>query len=333
MNNKILIIGSGALGSAFANMLIDAKCQNVLVYGIDDYELNDLKKGQNTKYFGSEIKFNKINVTNNFDEAIKDATHVVLAVPSIALDKIINDIIKKSNKKVLIINGCKGFYPNEENSIHSGIEKRIKNNENIKGCVTIAGPSFASEIIQKSMTTICAISNNLELAKEVQSMFYTNYFKLYTQIDVIGAEIGGIYKNILAIGSGMLFALGYKINTIASYLTRGMKEMKTFNEFMGGKSETIYGLTGLGDLILTATDSNSRNYSYGKNFVLNEGKIDNTKNITLEGLTALSVVEKIRLKNNLYLPICESLYKIIYEQKNIKDEISNLWNKDLKRED
>lgn len=332
MNNKVLIIGSGALGSSFANMLIDAKCQNVLVYGIDNEELNDLKNGQNTKYFGSEIKFNKINVTNNFDDAIKNATHVVLAVPSIALTNIINDIIEKCNKEILIINGCKGFYPNEENSIHSGIEKRIKHHSKIRGCVTIAGPSFASEIIQKSMTTICAISNNIELAKEVQNMFHTYYFKLYTQTDVIGAEIGGIYKNILAIGSGMMFALGYKINTIASYLTRGMKEMKTFNEFMGGKTETIYGLTGLGDLILTATDSNSRNYSYGKNFVLNNGNIKNN-NITLEGLTALSVVEKIRVKNKIYLPICESLYKIIYEKKDIDEEINNLWNKDLKRED
>ena len=140
----------------------------------------------------------------------------------------------------------------------------------------------------------------------------------------MGSEVGGIYKNILAIGSGILNQLGYKINTLASYLTRGVKEMAIFNKFMGGKEKTIYGLTGLGDLILTATDINSRNFQFGINFIKKE--ID--KNATVEGLTALKIVEKIRIENNLNLPICSTLYNIIYKNSDAEEEIKKLWNND-----
>lgn len=331
-NKKITIIGSGALGTAFANLLVDAGQKNVLVYGIDNQELEDLKKGQNTKYFSKETTFNKMNVSNDFEQAINGAEYIIIALPSIVIDDVITKIDKTIRNSFLIVNGSKGFYPNTETSIHSGIENKLKNNQYFRGCVTLSGPSFALEIVEKSLTTICAISHKLELAQEIQQMFYTNYFKLYTQTDVIGAEVGGIYKNILAIGSGIITQLGYKINTIASFLTRGMNEMSTFNNFMGGKLETIYGLSGLGDLILTATDMNSRNFTFGKKFVQDKSIFQKDSKITLEGVFALKIVENIRKKNNLYLPIAEAIYNIIFEQKDVKEQIDKLWNKNLKEE-
>lgn len=330
-NKKITIIGSGALGTAFANLLIDSGQKNVWVYGIDEQELNELKLGKNTKYFPN-ISLNKMNTTNDASLAIKDASYIVIAIPSIAIDDVISKIEKEISSNVLIINGSKGFYPNTELSIYTGIKQKLMKNKFFRGCVTISGPSFALEIVEKSLTTICSISDNFEFASEVQQIFHTSYFKLYTQTDTIGAEVGGIYKNILAIGSGIITQLGYKTNTIAAFLTRGMNEMSVFNDFMGGKLETIYGLTGLGDLILTATDENSRNFTFGKEFVKNPNIFIKDQKITLEGVFALKIVETIRKRNNLYLPIVESLYNIIYNKKNIQEQIDILWNKDLKQE-
>lgn len=321
---NITIIGSGALGSAFANVLFDANPKNnILIYGIDEKELQDIEKGRNTKYF-NDIVFNKFKTSNDLNFSLKAADYIVLALPSIAIDSVIKSIEQNVEKEVLIINGCKGFYPNTELPLHEGILKKIKSNKKIRGLVSISGPSFAIEIIKKSLTSVVAIGYDTNQIAEVQKLFNNSYFKLYIQSDVIGSEVGGIYKNILAIGSGILNQLGYKINTLASYLTRGVKEMAIFNKFMGGKEKTIYGLTGLGDLILTATDINSRNFQFGINFIKKE--ID--KNATVEGLTALKIVEKIRIENNLNLPICSTLYNIIYKNSDAEEEIKKLWNND-----
>ena len=319
---NITIIGSGALGSAFANVLFDANPKNnILIYGIDEKELQDIEKGRNTKYF-NDIVFNKFKTSNDLNFALKAADYIVLALPSIAIDSVIKSIEQNIEKEVLIINGCKGFYPNTELPLHEGILDRIKSNKKIRWLVSISGPSFAIEIIKKSLTSVAVIGYDKNQTIEVQKLFNNNYFKLYIQNDVIGSEVGGIYKNILAIGSGILNQLGYKINTLASYLTRGVKEMATFNKFMGGKEKTIYGLTGLGDLILTATDTNSRNFQFGMSFI----KKEINKNATVEGLTALKIVEKIRFENNLNLPICLALYNIIYNNSNVELEIQKLWN-------
>lgn len=321
---NITIIGSGALGSAFANVLFDANPKNnILIYGIDEKELQDIEKGRNTKYF-NDIVFNKFKTSNDLNFSLKAADYIVLALPSIAIDSVIKSIEQNVEKEVLIINGCKGFYPNTELPLHEGILKKIKSNKKIRGLVSISGPSFAIEIIKKSLTSVVAIGYDKNQIAEVQKLFNNSYFKLYIQSDVIGSEVGGIYKNILAIGSGILNQLGYKINTLASYLTRGVKEMAIFNKFMGGKEKTIYGLTGLGDLILTATDINSRNFQFGINFIKKE--ID--KNATVEGLTALKILEKIRIENNLNLPICSTLYNIIYKNSDAEEEIKKLWNND-----
>ena len=327
---KITVIGSGALGTSLANVLKDSNDKNeILIYGIDEKELDDLKNGKNSKYF-PEINFHCFDVSNNLKEAVNQADYLVLALPSIAIESVISEIVNNVKSPTLIINGCKGFFPNTTKPLHEEISNRAKSNSNIRGVVTLSGPSFASEIIKKSLTSIAAIGYNIEHLVEIQELFKTNYFKLYCQTDVIGAEIGGIYKNILAIGAGMLTQLGYKINTLAVYLTRGMKELSTFNKFMGGKDKTIYGLTGLGDLILTATDVNSRNFTFGMNFIKNE---KDTKNITLEGLTALKVVEDIRAKNNLSLPIQEALYNVIYKNNSVEEEIKKLWNRDWQKEE
>ena len=241
---------------------------------------------------------------------------------------VINQIKESINSEVLIISGSKGFYNGTDYPLHKGIEINTKNNSKIRGVVSILGPSYAEEIVAKSLTIVASVSSSKELCEEVQSLFSTPYFKIYTQTDVIGAEAGGIYKNILAIASGMLTEYGFKINTTAAFITRGVHELSIFNKYLGGKSETIMGLTGLGDLILTSMSDLSRNYTFGRSFVKYKVKA-HSSSITLEGINAIKIVEKIRIEKKLDLPIVECLFKILYENLDLNKSIYTLWDRGL----
>ncbi|MGL6125368.1 MAG: NAD(P)H-dependent glycerol-3-phosphate dehydrogenase [Metamycoplasmataceae bacterium] len=325
-NSRIAIIGSGALGTAFSNILYDANCRNIIVYGIDETEVLELKVGKNKKYFSEDLLIYPVQTTINLNEALDKAEYVVLALPSIVIPETIQKIKENINSKILLISGSKGFYPGTDIGLHKGIEKEIEGNSNIRGIVSILGPSYAEEMVAKGFTTVASVSNSQELCEEVQSLFSNKYFKIFTQTDVTGAEAGGIYKNILAIASGMLTEYGFKINTTAAFITRGIHELSIFNKFLGGKPDTIMGLTGLGDLILTSMSDLSRNYTFGRKFVRDKEKALSSS-ITLEGLNAIKIVEKIRIREKLDLPIVECLYQILFNNLDISKSINNLWGR------
>ncbi len=332
MNKKITIIGSGALGTSLAKVLIDAGHKNVVVYGINKNELNELKNGFNTNYFPKTTKIPKINTESNLSLALMDASYVVTAVPSFTMKKVIEDIQVKMNSRFLLINGSKGFFPDSSLSLHEGIDLATKDNKDIRGVVSLIGPSHAEEIIKEAPTTICAVDLNKELAQEVQELFNTSYFRVYVQTDVKGAEVGAAYKNVLAIAAGIIVEEGMGINTLAGLLTRGLNEMLIFANAVGGQEKTVIGLTGIGDLIVTAMSDHSRNRQFGRSFVREGAKKSLNTNKTVEGLVALKNIYKIGKENNLELPIAYSLYEIIYNGANLLDLKKDFWNRELKSE-
>ena len=322
MKNKIAIIGSGALASALGKVLYDANNKNIIIYGIDKNEIQELKRGFNTKYFSNLVSLPNFKTTNNLKAAIKDSRYIILAVPSKVIDVVFKNILKLLDKKVVIINGSKGFYPNSEFLIHSGLKIESKNNKFIEGIVSIIGPSHAEEIVLEYPTLVAIVGQKMKINKLVYDLFKNNYFKTYIQKDVIGAEVGAAYKNVLAIASGISTGLGFNYNTRAAIISRGLLEMSRFNKAMNGKEKTIYGLTGLGDLIVTATSDLSRNFTFGKKMAKQNKNDDST---TVEGLIALKYIYKIGKTKKLNLPIANSLYNIIYKNKKIEKEINNIW--------
>lgn len=330
-NEKITIIGSGALGTAFSNILFDAGQTNITVYGIDEKELSELKEGKNTKYFSKDLFIHPVKTTNNIKEALDGTKYIVLALPSTIIPNVIKQIKENINSEVLIISGSKGFYHGTDLPLHKGIEDETANDSRIRGVVSILGPSYAEEMVSKGLTIVASVSRSKKLCEEVQGLFSNSYFKIYTQTDVIGAEAGGIYKNILAIASGMLTEYGFKINTTAAFITRGVYELSVFNKYLGGKPETIMGLTGLGDLILTSMSDLSRNYTFGRNFVKDKEKAL-ASSVTLEGINAIKIVEKIRIKEKLELPIVECLFQILYNDLDLNKSIYMLWDRGSKSE-
>ncbi|QJR44025.1 NAD(P)H-dependent glycerol-3-phosphate dehydrogenase [Mycoplasma miroungirhinis] len=330
-NENITIIGSGSMGTALAKVLFN-NGHNVTIYGIDNQELKELREGKNTKYFPETTYLPNFKTTNNLKEALYNTNYVVFAVPSKLMDDAFKKTIENLQSQVVLINVAKGFYPNTITPLHTEFKNLTKNNLNILGVVSLIGPSHAEEIVKDSITVVDAVDENIEIAKKVQNLFSNHYFRVYTQTDVIGAEIGSIFKNVLAIASGILYEKNYGINTRAALITRGLVEMKKYALYNGGKLETLFGLTGIGDLIVTAFSEFSRNFSFGKLY----GKIGkealNTQK-TVEGLTALKAIYENVIKTNLMeLPITNGLYQVIFNDYDINEMLNKLITRDLKEE-
>ncbi|MCK5806879.1 MAG: NAD(P)H-dependent glycerol-3-phosphate dehydrogenase [Mycoplasmataceae bacterium] len=332
MKKRISIIGSGAMATAMAKVLFDSGNKDIRVFGINDEELKELSQGMNTKYFPNSTQLPSLETYNEMDDAVKGSDYVVFAVPSKVMDVTLEAVLKEIDREVVLINVAKGFYPGTTLSLHEGIKAATKEDKRIRGVVSIIGPSHAEEIVKGIPTAVSVVDKDKKLCAEVQGLFNNDYFRTYIQQDVKGAEVGAAYKNVLAIASGIANGLGFGINTTAALLTRGLAEMQRFNKVMKGKQSTIMGLTGIGDLIVTATSDLSRNYTFGKTLAIEGVKKALASNITIEGLTSLDVIYKIGKDKNIELPIVNNLYKVIHDEIDPSKVVKDLFKRELRTE-
>jgi glycerol-3-phosphate dehydrogenase (NAD(P)+) len=204
----------------------------------------------------------------------------------------------------------------------------------LKAVVSLIGPSHAEEVVIRLLTVVNAVSDDEEAASLIQKTFSNNYFRVYRNTDVIGAEIGVAVKNVIALASGILSGLGYGDNARAALMTRGLAEISRYGLFFGAKAETFLGLTGVGDLIVTCTSVHSRNYQAG----LIIGQFDtakifwDTNEKTVEGVNAVKVVYEEALRNKIDMPITEQVYKVLYEGAKPSESINILMSRELKAE-
>ena len=333
MINKVSIIGSGAWATALANVLSDNSISSLLfsnnVNKVD--EINNLHSNKSVMDFKLSTL---ISATNNMNDIISYSDVILLCVKSDSLLDYLKELKKYlNNKKIKFINCIKGFI-GENNLTVSDAINSVFNKENIEYIVSLLGPSFATEVIKKDLTCVCAVSNKITAAIEVQKLFSNNYFRVYTSDDIVGSQIASSYKNAIAIGSGIIQGLNYGKNAEAAIVTRGLNEIIKFGLFNGGKINTFLGLTGIGDLLLTCSSKLSRNYCFGievaKSSDIN-ALIKNNKK-TIEGLRTIKVIHDFSKINNLDTPIIDALYNVLYLNKNINDEINSLMLRPLKSE-
>ena len=206
--------------------------------------------------------------------------------------------------------------------------------ERIRGVVSLMGPSFAKEVANHQRTAVCAVGHNQKCNEEVQHLFSNDYFRVYTQDDVIGAEIGAGMKNIIAIASGILSGLGYENNSRAALITRGLAEITRFGLAKGAKEKTFLGLTGIGDLFLTCSSPMSRNFSAGVEI----GEADSGENFlknnktTVEGIEACRLVHQEAKRIGVSVPITDAIYAILFHRLRPSAVVSLLMNRALKAE-
>ena len=330
---KITVLGSGAWGTALAYALSKNPGHDILLYGCVPQEIDDINLNhRNSKYFPDVTLPDVLKATLDPKVALSGRDILLLAVPSGQINNIANLINEQCDSTPLIINVIKGFDPITGEGIASMIQKCLTHP--IQGIVSLVGPSFAHDVIHDDLTAVCAVSENTELAKKVQELFSTDCFRVYVQTDVVGAEIGAGMKNIIAIASGIMEGLGYHDNTRAALITRGLAEMTRFGLAQGASAQTFLGLTGVGDLTLTASSHRSRNYTLG----IEIGQEDDAVPVlarnqkTVEGVLAAKTIHFTAARMGIETPITDAVYAVLYEGKKPSIVVAQLMHRALKAE-
>ena len=330
---KVGFIGSGAWATALANVVTD-NGHEAIVYGISKEEIDDINKHhRNSKYFSKASLNKNIKGTMFIEDAVEDSDIIVIAVPSSQIRNVLAKIKNFIINNPIILNVSKGF----DSSTHKRLSEVIKENLDdslIKGVVTLIGPSYAEEVVVRFYTAISAVSSSMECASIIQNVFSNKYFRVYTNDDEIGAEVGAGIKNVIAIASGILEGLGYKDNSRAALITRGLAEITRYGVAIGANQKTFLGLTGIGDLFLTCSSKTSRNYSCGVEIGKNNGADEFLKNNTktVEGIHACKIIHNAAIKMGIEMPITKAVYEVIYENKKPSEVIVELMSRSLKSE-
>jgi glycerol-3-phosphate dehydrogenase (NAD(P)+) len=331
---KISIIGAGSWGSALARILGDNN-NDVLIYDIDEKIVNEINQYHTNKEklpIGS-LPLN-VNATNSISEVISFSDIVVLSVPTKVLRIVLKEIAEVIDSPKLFINTSKGIEPATFLRVSEVVKQEINNNY-IKEFVALTGPSHAEEVIKQQLTIVCSVCETNEYAVLVQQLFNNpHYFRVYTSSDLIGAEICGALKNIYAIASGMLYGLGLGDNARAGLISRALVEMKRFCLFANAKEDTVFGLTGLGDLVVTTTSHHSRNFQAGVKLATGSNLEETIASMTMvvEGARTVQAAYQKALELNIEVPIIEEVYKVIYNHKSVQNAVNDLMSRSLKKE-
>lgn len=325
---QISIIGAGSWASAIACLLSDK--YDVLLYVRDMEQVASINNNHiNQKYFPNKKLSKNIKATSDL-KAMFANKYIVNAIPTQNIRSLYEKLDKRIIKDHVLINLSKGL----ELNTHFRISQIFEDIFGEISYVILSGPSHAEEVIDNMPTTIVAASKDISLAREVQEIFTREYFRVYTSEDVVGVEIGGSIKNILAFGIGMVDGLGYGDNSKAAMITRGIHEMERFANEFGAKARTINGLAGIGDLIVTATSKHSRNNRAGR--LIGQGlsldDLSSKINMVVEGIPTTRSVYEIAKEKNIDMPITNELYKVLFENKKTSQSVKDLMNRDLKNE-
>jgi len=329
---KLSIIGGGAWGTTLAQVLIDNGHQ-VMIYDIK-HENVDKINDKKHPFFDTELP-NQVKATTDLDQVIQFSNYYILSVPT----KVIRDVLITLNQKIkkpsVFINVSKGIEPITLKRVSEIVLEEIDSSKYI-GFVALTGPSHAEEVILRHLTLLVAASTDEKLAKKIQQTFSNDtYLRVYTSNDLIGSEVGGAVKNAIAVISGACTGLGLGENARAAVITRGIVEIVRVVELMGGKKETAFGLTGIGDLIVTASSEHSRNFTAGKKIGLGIplDEVYKEQKQTIEGIRTIEAMHGLSIKYNVELPMINTAYDIIFNHLPVEKGLQKLLSRDLKSED
>ncbi|MDE5714675.1 MAG: NAD(P)-dependent glycerol-3-phosphate dehydrogenase [Anaeroplasmataceae bacterium] len=329
---KISCIGGGAWGTTLAQVLSDNH-HEVLIRDINPVFVEKINMTHTHPFFDTTIP-SDIHATLSLEEAIEFADVLILGVPTVVMRSVLKEINPFLHSKKLFINVSKGIEPETSYCVSQIVEEEISS-QYLKGYVNLSGPSHAEELILRKLTSLVAASRNPLDAIFVQNLFSNDrYLRVYTSSDVIGVETAGAIKNAIAIVSGVASGMGLGENARAFLISRGVREIVMIVTSLGGKAETAYGLAGIGDLIVTASSKNSRNFQCGYKIgqgMSVEAAILSIKQ-TVEGIKTIKAAYQIGKKFNLELPIIQVAYEVVCGNKSSKDALSELLGRSLKEE-
>lgn len=327
---KIAVIGDGGWGTANALLLLGYG-HDVTVWGaFPDYVEEQKRTRRNERFLRGVVLPDTLKLTSDRREAVRGAEVVVLAPPSKYFASVMEDFKGLIRKDQLVVSLTKGLCE----KTHKRMSALAKEILGLKSVVALAGPTHAEEVSRGIPTTIVAACEDMEKAKRVQQIWSGPLFRVYTSDDPVGVEIGGAVKNVIAIAVGCSDGMGFGDNTRAALITRGLAELKRFVIAYGGKPETLSGLAGIGDLIVTCTSAHSRNHSVGVRLGKGERIADilDSMQMVAEGVWNSKVVHDLAKQMNVEMPICDLVYALCYEEFDAHKAVEAMMTRELKSE-
>jgi glycerol-3-phosphate dehydrogenase (NAD(P)+) len=330
---KVGVVGAGSWGTALADLL-GLKGFKVDLWVFEKEVKKQIQDDRENKVFlpGFPLSTN-IFPSNDISEVVSKKDLVLIVVPSHVMRETAHEIRGHISPGTILVSASKGI----ENKTHltmSGVLKETLPEIDKNFFAVLSGPSFAREVANKFPTVIAVASRDQKVADYIQRLFATPYFRVYTNNDMIGLELGGAVKNVIAIAAGIMDGLGLGLNTRAALITRGLTEIRRIGLELGANPRTFAGIGGVGDLVLTCTGDISRNHSVGKK--IGEGmklkEILSEMQMVAEGVKTAKSVYNLSRKLGIEMPISHEVYHVLYDNVSPKDAVHRLMTRDLKQE-
>lgn len=325
----VSVIGNGSFGTAIANVIAH-NGHRVTIYGRNKEDINNTRENRvNEKYLPGALLHEKLRFTSNIRTAVGKRDIIIFAIPAQQFGSFIEKNARYIDKDAIIVNLAKGIENKSLKTMSQVAKKYLKNKY-----VAVSGPSHAEEIVRNYPTTVVAASTDEKAAKEIQNIMMSKTFRVYTTDDIIGVELGGALKNVIALGTGITDGMNFGDNSKAALMTRGIHEISRLGETMGAKSETFAGLSGIGDLMVTCSSDLSRNRRCGLLIgggMTPEEAVAEIKT-TVEGFYTVEAASKLAKKLKVDMPITNAIKAVIDGKLNPRDAVEMLMNRDRKQE-
>ncbi|MGP6140741.1 MULTISPECIES: NAD(P)H-dependent glycerol-3-phosphate dehydrogenase [unclassified Jeotgalibaca] len=332
---KIAVLGAGSWGTALA-MVLSENGHYVNIWGNVPAQIDEINEKHTNEHYLPGLKLRETIVAyTKLEEALKDVDFILFVIPTKAIRSVSQQVnaILDGKQRPILIHASKGLEQVTHKRISVIIDEEMDADKH-NGIVVLSGPSHAEEVAKRDITTITAASSSTAARAEVQKLFMNNYFRVYTNGDVIGVELGAALKNIIAVGAGALVGLGYGDNAKAALITRGLAEISRLGVAFGADPLTFIGLSGVGDLVVTATSVHSRNWRagnlIGKGVPLDE--ILANMGMVVEGVETTKAAYELAQEKGIDMPITTAIYRVLFENAHVDEVIEDLMLRDSKAE-
>jgi len=330
-NRNIAVLGGGSWGTALAAQVARAH-HSVVLWDINPEHVKNMQNTHYNQQYLPDIPLpDTLQFSDQLEQSICDAHTLLIAIPSHAVRGFLQKAKQWIREDQHIVWATKGLEEGSAKPVHQVVAEELPN---CKFTAVVSGPTFAKEVALDLPTAVTVAASTHAIAKEVAHFLHYGNFRVYTSDDMLGVEIGGSLKNVLAIAAGIADGLGFGANTRAALITRGLNEIMHLGLSMGAQAETFMGLAGMGDLVLTCTDNQSRNRRMG--LALAEGlTIEQAREKigqAVEGVKTAKEAWLLAQKQNVEMPIVEQTYKVLYENKAPKDAVKELLSREVKPE-
>ncbi len=310
---NVSVLGAGSWGTTLA-IVLDNNGHNTTLWEYKRSYAKKLNKTRVNQIYLPNIKLSKtINITHDLEKAVTDKQMIVIAVPTQFIRSVLKKITKTNLENTILVSVSKGIEVGTLLTV-SGIIKDVLKHINPKNIGVLSGPSHAEEVSRKIPTAVVSAADNIKTAELIQAAFTNSYFRVYASEDLIGVELGGAFKNVIAIGAGIIDGADFGDNTKAAIMTRAIVEISRLGMAMGAKRDTFAGLSGMGDLIVTCMSKHSRNRYVGEQIGKGKKLKDVIKSMEMvaEGVETCKSVNQLAENYKVDIPISHSVYKILF---------------------